>query len=454
MGKTTRLLFVLLAFLMGTSAFAQCTIYAIGVNLQGAIRYGAEFKNPTDACLSGFGPLVAPYYPTFTITSVTTDQTCSVSLHLTSEPNPGTGNDVVRGTLYTRTGNSTECNSPCNKPYCDPPPPDQCGLAPGSKIKQNFSEGWARSSDINKLDYVGKVNLPFFVGGGEDGTQLATHCIDKCKARATKVLDRYRAKTPGPNGLYRLSGDYEFDVIGTSASGATGDTCSTANNTQSFNDAVSPNTVPLPCPGTVGEVNGKSVCIPGTSPSTSIPPPSGEPPPGTEQSGNPRAGDIPTTGEGSGSGGAGRTPTAGNGTAAGGPSAAASSGGGSTGTTPKPPTGEEQAACGAPGQPPCKIDETGTPTQGNFSDGEQRLEQAKTDAIAEINKVRTGQGFTWTFQLPTGCQPLQLPAFAGMIDSIDICQFQPMIHDLLSMIWIAATIFALWGMASRAFASE
>lgn len=332
--------------------------------------------------------------------------------------------------------------------------PDTCGLAPGTKIKQNFSEGWARSSDINKIDYVGKVNLPFFVGGGEDGTQLATHCIDKCKARATKVLDRYRAKTPSPNGFYRLSGDYEFDVIGTSASGAKGDTCSTANNTQAFNDAVSPTTPPLPCPGSVGEVNGKTVCIPGNTASSSIPPPSGEPPPGTEQSGNPRAGDIPTSGEGSGTGGAGRTPSAGNGTAAGGPSGAASSGGGSTGTTPKPAEGEEQQACGAPGQPPCKIDETGTPTDGNFSDGEQRLEQAKTDAIAEINKARTGQGFTWTFQLPTGCQPLQLPAFAGMIDSIDICQFQPTIHDLLSMIWIAATIFALWGMASRAFASE
>lgn len=448
MKKLTSLFIALLGFFIGSFAIAQttCTVYRYDVR---QLNFHPFETTLQAACGTAVGLYLQDQQASTGHTNALisfqggngpSDSRCFLSFNITSGPNAGVRVD----TAFPVTAGTGPCA----------PPPDTCGLAPGSKIKQNFSEGWARSSDINKVDYVGKVNLPFFVGGGEDGTQLAIHCIDKCKARASKVIDRYRAKTPGPNGLYRLSGDYEFDVIGTSASGATGDTCSTANNTQSFNDAVSPNTVPLPCPGTVGEVNGKSVCIPGTSPSTSIPPPSGEPPPGTEQSGNPRAGDIPTTGEGSGSGGAGRTPTAGNGTAAGGPSGAASSGGGSTGTTPKPADGEEQAACGAPGQPPCKIDETGTPTQGNFSEAENALNQAKTDAIAEINKTRTGQGFTWTFQLPTGCQPLQLPAFAGMIDSIDICQFQPMIHDLLSMMWIAATIFALWGMASRAFASE
>ncbi len=422
MGKTTRYLFCLLAFLMGAPAFSQsCFEYNVTIfSPDGGPRATSKSAACTAECAVGGLP----------VSSASNDELCQCN---------GPGSNPLGGyNVYP-----VAC-----------PNPDQCGLAPGSKLKSNFGEGWARSGELNKLDHVGKLTLPFFVGGGETGTQLQGHCIDKCRAIPKRRLDNYRSKVPSPNGFYRLSADYEYEVIGTSASGATGDTCSTATNTQEFQDAVSPNTAPLPCPGTVGEVNGKTICIPGNTPSTSIPPPLGEVPAGNEQSGNPRAGEVPSTGEGSGTGGAGRTPTAGTGTHAGGPSAAASSAGNPTGTTPKPADGQEQAECGAPGQPPCRIDETGTPTQGNFSDGEQRLEQAKTDAIAEINKARTGQGFTWSFQLPTGCQPLQLPAFAGMIDSIDICQFQPMIHDLLSMIWIAATIFALWGMASRAFASE
>lgn len=50
----------------------------------------------------------------------------------------------------------------------------------------------------------------------------------------------------------------------------------------------------------------------------------------------------------------------------------------------------------------------------------------------------------WSFTVPTGCTPLALPGFAALtpsLASIDMCQFQPVIHDLLSMMWVAAGFF-------------
>lgn len=431
MGKVTRLVFGLLAFLMGASSIAQgtCTLYRYDVRqlnfhpfettLQAACGTAVGLYLQDQTAATGYTNALI----SFQGGNGPSDSRCFLSFNITSGPSAGARVD----TAFAVTVGSGAC----------PPPPDQCGLAPGSKIKQGFSEGWARSPDVNKVDYVGKVNLPFFLGGGEDGTQLASHCIQKCKARATKVIDRYRSQTPGPNGFYRLSGDYEFEVTGTSASGATGDTCSTANNTQAFNDAVSPQTVPLPCPGTVGEVNGKKVCIPGNTSNTSIPPPSGEPPPGTEQPGNPRAGDIPPAGEGSGVGGASRTPTAGNGTATGGPSGSASPGGGSTGTTPKPGEGQEQANCGAPGQPQCKIDEAGTPTDKTLTADIPKLKGEADEGRSKIAGTQD-KGFlsTYTalFDAPpfVACTPFDLPNNYG---SLDICGHGETFRAVAAVMW-------------------
>lgn len=126
---------------------------------------------------------------------------------------------------------------------------------------------------------------------------------------------------------------------------------------------------------------------------------------------------------------------------------------------PQPSTETEppDPPCGIPGKPPCdvKIDETGTP-----SDGANRLDDDKTNfntirptfdqAISDIDDI-SAPDWTWTFALPTGCSPLPMGAFGF---EIDICEFQPTIHDLMSLVWVAAGIFGLLGLLRNALGVE
>lgn len=105
-------------------------------------------------------------------------------------------------------------------------------------------------------------------------------------------------------------------------------------------------------------------------------------------------------------------------------------------------TGEQGEPCGGPGQPVCrvKVDETGTPNgQGAFNGLNQQADGVTESIRNSVEGLKNGSipSWSWTFQLPTGCTPLVLEAFAM---SLDICKYQPMIHDLMSMVWIAATI--------------
>jgi hypothetical protein len=109
--------------------------------------------------------------------------------------------------------------------------------------------------------------------------------------------------------------------------------------------------------------------------------------------------------------------------------------------------------CGLPGKPPCKIDETGTPDvatgAAKLQPGIDALEQSRIDGIANV----TGSGdpaakdthWQFTFAFPTNCAPLV--AWDGL--TFDICRFQPMIHDLLSMLWYGSTVFLILGMVGR-----
>lgn len=115
-------------------------------------------------------------------------------------------------------------------------------------------------------------------------------------------------------------------------------------------------------------------------------------------------------------------------------------------TTPNTPPQGEDLECGLPGTPPCKIDESGTPPPGDanfdaataeievFKSGLYEALQAKLDEIVHE--------WTWTFQLPTGCASLQFDTKVGPVVEIDMCQWQPMIHDIMSMLWAAAGV---WG---------
>lgn len=111
---------------------------------------------------------------------------------------------------------------------------------------------------------------------------------------------------------------------------------------------------------------------------------------------------------------------------------------------------ERQITCGLPDTPACKINETGTPAAVAAT----ALDPAG-DPIADLrsivaNPVVAPVAFTWSFQLPSSCGPIPVPGFAQHVDPIDICAYQPIIHDLMSLCWLLAGVIGSWGMLSRA----
>lgn len=113
--------------------------------------------------------------------------------------------------------------------------------------------------------------------------------------------------------------------------------------------------------------------------------------------------------------------------------------------TTAPPAPPEDLECGLPGTPPCKIDESGTPPPGdaNFDAAEAEIETFKSglyEALqAKLDEIQ--HEWSWTFQLPTGCAALQFDTRVGPVVDIDMCEFQPMIHDIMAMLWAAAGVF-------------
>jgi len=119
-----------------------------------------------------------------------------------------------------------------------------------------------------------------------------------------------------------------------------------------------------------------------------------------------------------------------------------SDGSGSSG--PPVPVPVELETCGLPGKPACKIDETGTPTAPADTSATKATEvYAPVKAIADDPQAAlpAHPELSWTFQLPTACGAFDLAAFAPFITSIDICAFQPMFHDLMSVVWVMGGAF-------------
>lgn len=125
--------------------------------------------------------------------------------------------------------------------------------------------------------------------------------------------------------------------------------------------------------------------------------------------------------------------------------------------TETPPAGDpnapaelpEDLECGLPGYPPCKIDETGTPSSVDVS--QEAVNDSKADALEAITGLGNVQApaWSWTFALPSGCTPIVIGPFAGHSVGVDLCEWQPMIHDIVSLIWIAAAIWGCVGLVGR-----
>lgn len=363
-------------------------------------------------------------------------------------------NGVYNGTAgaHARSGvcpaNSTAVSGgcQCNAEFMESggqcvPKVNQCTPNAGKVQVTNWTVAFFRTPDDNDYSAVGPVNkLP------PGGTFCSGGCTMNIPDPGAPGWAAWRSQAPNAQGLYRGSLDIPAVNSGQECTPGTGDA------------PLSPTAVEPQCPGAVGEVNGKKGCY-GTAqnPVTTTPT---DRPPVPPIAGNPSAGPKPATGDGSGTGSAGRTPAAGDGGNAGGPAAAGvggrggSAGGTATGTgSSGSGDGEKPDPCGAPGQAQCnvKVDETGTPAgAGTTFDGAKKaVDDSVADTIEKINQARDrtdGPKWTFSFALPSGCSPYPI----GIAEfTLDVCQYQPIIHDLLSMVWAAVTAFTIIGMVGR-----
>ena len=113
---------------------------------------------------------------------------------------------------------------------------------------------------------------------------------------------------------------------------------------------------------------------------------------------------------------------------------------------------KEIETCGLPGKPACKIDETGTPdpvedkTKADTDALIKPLDDFLKDPKAALPELPT---INWAFTLPSGCSPIALPAFDPWLQEIDVCQFQPMFHDIMGFVWVMGGIFGAIGIFWR-----
>jgi hypothetical protein len=101
------------------------------------------------------------------------------------------------------------------------------------------------------------------------------------------------------------------------------------------------------------------------------------------------------------------------------------------------------------------IDEDGMPDgSGAYGDATNAVNANRDSAVQGINSAAgtagKSTGWTFTFALPTGCSDIPLAAFAPYISGVNVCTWQEVIHDLMSMIWLAVTVWCCIGMVGRA----
>lgn len=110
--------------------------------------------------------------------------------------------------------------------------------------------------------------------------------------------------------------------------------------------------------------------------------------------------------------------------------------------------------CGVSGSPPCavKVDETGVPTTvEELSDPQDMADQS----IAPIVGVQAETFWpslpqvSFDFALPTACSPLSIPAFSPFLEQIDVCEFQPMFHSIMELVWVLGALFGAIGLFWR-----
>lgn len=120
---------------------------------------------------------------------------------------------------------------------------------------------------------------------------------------------------------------------------------------------------------------------------------------------------------------------------------------------PTPPGGSsssgtttvEVKTCGLPNTPACKIDESGTPgadIRNPTGDADSVFAAWKACILAPSSCLPALPNLNWAFTLPSTCNAIALPAFASVgVPEVNLCPFQSVFHDLMSMLWVAAGLF-------------
>lgn len=348
--------------------------------------------------------------------------------------------------------------------------PEPCQA--GSKKTINFTTGYHATPATNTALNPFIIVDPFYRQLQKD--KGATMCYQGCKVGVPPNDSDvgWISQVAGPNGLYRSSVDIETQ--------STSQTCTVDPNSDASKSA-STGTAPPTCPGSLGTVNGATVCLPSVADA-------GIDGGGEVTRGNPPAGPKDETkspserAKGPGGTGNGAAPNGSNGGGpTGGPASGPNNGSSRTGcndgskapappcsgkgtndqdgTVTKPATGKEQAACGAPGQPKCGIDETGTPEKVGDDKYNSKLDQYKTDSKNAGDQIK-GEGdgvfssYTTFFAAPAlqACEPVELPAVAGVsLGSISKqCDVVEGVRSVMAYIWALVAMWVCLGWVKRA----
>jgi len=117
----------------------------------------------------------------------------------------------------------------------------------------------------------------------------------------------------------------------------------------------------------------------------------------------------------------------------------------STTTTndPLPKPEEAKDSCGLPDTPLCAVDGSGTPTAEELPNdqAEKSLNPVKDFLQNPFDVIPRLPTINWAFALPTACGVVPLPAFAPFVTGVDVCQFQPMFHEIMSVVWMLGALF-------------
>lgn len=114
---------------------------------------------------------------------------------------------------------------------------------------------------------------------------------------------------------------------------------------------------------------------------------------------------------------------------------------------------DQNPTCGWPGGPACKIDETGTPSDGSLADQKSSFDSAATarnNAISALGSQGDhGLVWDWTWVLPSGTCTAMNYGVPGKMISLDPCEKLGMVRDLLGFALYIVTALGLLGVIAN-----